>query len=153
MHIDLSGRKLSVSQHLLTVLNGIPLLSVIVVAKVWRARWKVKCFSILQCVAMIFNIHWLFDWKYTVVLFLFINRQLRWKWTHSRTHQNGDFLCIYMNDLGKRKTANQWFAVTCVFQQRSCREDRIRTCDPLVPNQVRYRPALLPGHRLKGQRR
>src|SRR5689334_13579244 len=26
-----------------------------------------------------------------------------------------------------------------------CREDRIRTCDPLVPNQVRYRPALLPG--------
>ena len=29
-----------------------------------------------------------------------------------------------------------------VFQ--SCREDRIRTCDPLVPNQVRYRPALLP---------
>ena len=25
-----------------------------------------------------------------------------------------------------------------------CREDRIRTCDPLVPNQVRYRPALLP---------
>jgi hypothetical protein len=25
------------------------------------------------------------------------------------------------------------------------REDRIRTCDPLVPNQVRYRPALLPG--------
>ncbi len=26
----------------------------------------------------------------------------------------------------------------------SCREDRIRTCDPLVPNQVRYRPALLP---------
>jgi hypothetical protein len=27
------------------------------------------------------------------------------------------------------------------------REDRIRTCDPLVPNQVRYRPALLPGRR------
>ena len=26
----------------------------------------------------------------------------------------------------------------------SGREDRIRTCDPLVPNQVRYRPALLP---------
>lgn len=25
-----------------------------------------------------------------------------------------------------------------------CREDRIRTCDPLVPNQMRYRPALLP---------
>src|SRR5690349_14351828 len=24
------------------------------------------------------------------------------------------------------------------------REDRIRTCDPLVPNQVRYRPAPLP---------
>lgn len=24
------------------------------------------------------------------------------------------------------------------------REDRIRTCDHLVPNQVRYRPALLP---------
>ena len=24
------------------------------------------------------------------------------------------------------------------------REDRIRTCDPLVPNQVRYRPALIP---------
>ena len=24
------------------------------------------------------------------------------------------------------------------------RGDRIRTCDPLVPNQVRYRPALLP---------
>ncbi len=26
------------------------------------------------------------------------------------------------------------------------REDRIRTCDPLVPNQVRYRPALLPDY-------
>ena len=26
----------------------------------------------------------------------------------------------------------------------SGRGDRIRTCDPLVPNQVRYRPALLP---------
>ena len=26
------------------------------------------------------------------------------------------------------------------------RGDRIRTCDPLVPNQVRYRPALLPDH-------
>ena len=24
------------------------------------------------------------------------------------------------------------------------REDRVRTCDPLVPNQVRYRTALLP---------
>src|SRR5690606_12857914 len=24
------------------------------------------------------------------------------------------------------------------------RGDRIRTCDPLVPNQMRYRPALLP---------
>jgi hypothetical protein len=30
------------------------------------------------------------------------------------------------------------------FDTRYCREDRIRTCDPLVPNQVRYRPALLP---------
>src|SRR6185312_5241334 len=28
--------------------------------------------------------------------------------------------------------------------KRKSREDRIRTCDPLVPNQVRYRPALLP---------
>jgi hypothetical protein len=26
----------------------------------------------------------------------------------------------------------------------SSRGDRIRTCDPLVPNQMRYRPALLP---------
>ena len=26
------------------------------------------------------------------------------------------------------------------------REDRIRTCDPLVPNQVRYRPAPLPDY-------
>ena len=25
-----------------------------------------------------------------------------------------------------------------------CRGDRIRTCDPLVPNQMRYRAALLP---------
>ncbi len=30
------------------------------------------------------------------------------------------------------------------FLDALCREDRIRTCDPLVPNQVRYRPALLP---------
>ena len=30
------------------------------------------------------------------------------------------------------------------------REDRIRTCDPLVPNQVRYRPALLPDPMLSG---
>src|SRR5215212_5432424 len=30
------------------------------------------------------------------------------------------------------------------FQSHFRREDRIRTCDPLVPNQVRYRPALLP---------
>ena len=32
----------------------------------------------------------------------------------------------------------------CFFKQPFCRGDRIRTCDPLVPNQVRYRPALLP---------
>ena len=30
------------------------------------------------------------------------------------------------------------------FFVESGRGDRIRTCDPLVPNQVRYRPALLP---------
>ena len=30
------------------------------------------------------------------------------------------------------------------------REDRIRTCDPLVPNQVRYRPALLPERVITG---
>jgi hypothetical protein len=36
-----------------------------------------------------------------------------------------------------KKAANQRFAAVS-------REDRIRTCDPLVPNQVRYRPALLP---------
>src|SRR5215467_3935244 len=34
----------------------------------------------------------------------------------------------------------------CIKQSLYCREDRIRTCDPLVPNQVRYRPALLPGY-------
>ena len=32
-----------------------------------------------------------------------------------------------------------------IFIVFKSREDRIRTCDPLVPNQVRYRPALLPG--------
>ena len=31
-----------------------------------------------------------------------------------------------------------------VPEGQSGRGDRIRTCDPLVPNQVRYRPALLP---------
>ncbi len=30
----------------------------------------------------------------------------------------------------------------------SGREDRIRTCDPLVPNQVLYQAELLPGHLL-----
>lgn len=29
-----------------------------------------------------------------------------------------------------------------VPEEQSGRGDRIRTCDPLVPNQVRYRPAL-----------
>src|SRR5947209_7626162 len=29
-----------------------------------------------------------------------------------------------------------------------CREDRIRTCGPLVPNQVRYRAALLPEQKI-----
>ena len=38
-----------------------------------------------------------------------------------------------------KKAANQRLAAVS-------REDRIRTCDPLVPNQVRYRPALLPDH-------
>ena len=32
------------------------------------------------------------------------------------------------------------------------REDRIRTCDPLVPNQVRYRPALLPEQNINANR-
>ena len=36
---------------------------------------------------------------------------------------------------------------------KACREDRIRTCDPLVPNQVRYRPALLPGPQKTGLNR
>ena len=34
-------------------------------------------------------------------------------------------------------------------QSLKSREDRIRTCDPLVPNQVRYRPALLPDYVLR----
>ena len=33
----------------------------------------------------------------------------------------------------------------CYSLKPLSRGDRIRTCDPLVPNQVRYRPALLPG--------
>ena len=40
---------------------------------------------------------------------------------------------------GKNKTRSDCYGFLV------CREDRIRTCDPLVPNQVRYRPALLPG--------
>ena len=32
------------------------------------------------------------------------------------------------------------------------REDRIRTCDPLVPNQMRYRAALLPAFVLGSKR-
>ncbi len=39
-----------------------------------------------------------------------------------------------------KKNAN-YPKIICVFV---CRGDRIRTCDPLVPNQMRYRPALLP---------
>ncbi len=40
------------------------------------------------------------------------------------------------------------------MQRLDCvrREDRIRTCDPLVPNQVRYRPALLPELNINAKR-
>ena len=41
-----------------------------------------------------------------------------------------------------RSRKNKTRSIRCGFLVR--REDRIRTCDPLVPNQVRYRPALLP---------
>ena len=52
---------------------------------------------------------------------------------------------IYSLDAGldKNKKRTKWNLFHFVL---SSREDRIRTCDPLVPNQVRYRPALLPGH-------
>ena len=43
--------------------------------------------------------------------------------------------------ISTKKPLNFRWAAACVG-----REDRIRTCDPLVPNQVRYRPALLPDH-------
>ena len=32
----------------------------------------------------------------------------------------------------------------CLISYIVCRSDRIRTCDPLVPNQIRYRTALHP---------
>ena len=34
--------------------------------------------------------------------------------------------------------------VYCQLFVNCCRGDRIRTCDPLVPNQMRYRAAPLP---------
>ena len=36
--------------------------------------------------------------------------------------------------------------ISTVFHNR---EDRIRTCDPLVPNQVLYQAELLPGYEVK----
>ena len=41
----------------------------------------------------------------------------------------------------RKQSVLRAFSLLCI---KLCREDRIRTCDPLVPNQVRYRPALLP---------
>ena len=47
--------------------------------------------------------------------------------------------------MGIKKPANHWFCgLLTSFDVWKSREDRIRTCDPLVPNQVRYRPALIP---------
>ena len=48
--------------------------------------------------------------------------------------------------IGHKKTADP--KVGCL----KCREDRVRTCDPLVPNQVRYRTALLPYFTLTGRK-
>ena len=36
------------------------------------------------------------------------------------------------------------FKVQCISYENNGREDRIRTCDPLVPNQVLYQAELLP---------
>gem|GEM_PF-4171906 len=41
----------------------------------------------------------------------------------------------------RSRTKKPWLSPRLILFRR---EDRIRTCDPLVPNQVRYRPALLP---------
>ncbi len=39
------------------------------------------------------------------------------------------------------------FMSTIFFQEIDGREDRIRTCDPLVPSQVLYQAELLPDYR------
>ena len=49
---------------------------------------------------------------------------------------------VRSSELGSRPTKKPCTACKAFCSRR---EDRIRTCDPLVPNQVRYRPALLPG--------
>ena len=45
----------------------------------------------------------------------------------------------------QKKTAT--FSCNCLFF--NCRGDRIRTCDPLLPKQMRYRTALRPENELK----
>jgi hypothetical protein len=57
------------------------------------------------------------------------------------------FSTIATQKLKENKKGKEFY-----FFAFASREDRIRTCDPLVPNQVRYRPALLPDPFLGGQK-
>jgi hypothetical protein len=46
-----------------------------------------------------------------------------------------------------------WSSTIELHPRNSGREDRIRTCDPLVPNQMRYQAALLPVNGVPGETR
>ena len=52
--------------------------------------------------------------------------------------KNGTLTAQYKTSIKKAVT----FSCNCLFF--NCRGDRIRTCDPLLPKQMRYRAALRP---------
>ena len=58
-------------------------------------------------------------------------------------------LMSFLDSARRRFTADFSAIKIFLFKERPCanREDRIRTCDTLVPNQVLYQAELLPGKR------
>ena len=96
------------------------------IPNVEHADFKVSTFSSQLAIEYILNV------LYSCIF----SRNFDKNYTSQKIH-----LLRYLNFKQKNSTDDQY----CFSNQ----EDRIRTCDPLVPNQVLYQAELLPGYEVK----
>ena len=74
------------------------------------------------------------------------------EWTHLVAHRELAIFWYFLTGRKRKKPVNiEYLQALIKFENRFGRDDKIRTCDPLHPMQVRYRAALRPELSLTGQ--